>query len=169
MLTSRRATPVWAIPARLIPTWLILALSVWTTACSLFAPKFERPNLSLVSIELVGGNLLRQNLVVRLNIDNPNDRALPVSSVHVELMAGGERVASGVSSQSFVVPSHGATQFDMNITADAAMALVILSQKRERRSGSIDYEMTGGVSIDLPFLRDLPFRQSGTFPLINTQ
>ena len=77
---------------RLAPVCLALCLA----ACSLVTPKFNRPNVSVVAIEMRGGNLLQQNFAVKLNVQNPNDRALPVSGLHVELNVGGERVASGV-------------------------------------------------------------------------
>jgi LEA14-like dessication related protein len=144
---------------------MLLAFVVWTAACSLLAPKFERPTLSVASVEMVNGNLFQQNFLVTFDIQNPNDRALPVTSLHAELNVGGEKFASGVTNRAFVVPAHGATQFDMTITANMALALVKLGQKSGQHPDSIDYDMTGGASIDLPFMRDLPFHQSGSFPL----
>jgi LEA14-like dessication related protein len=142
---------------------LLWSCALWIAACSLVAPKFAKPNLSVASIQLISGNLLQQNFLVKLNIQNPNDRALPVTSLHVELNVAGDRIASGVSNRAFVVPAHGDTQFDMTITANTALALLKLSQQSDPHSRSIDYDMTGGASIDLPFLRDLPFRQHGSF------
>jgi LEA14-like dessication related protein len=88
---------------------------------------------------------------------------LPVTSLHVELTVDGERIASGTSSRAFVVPAHGDTQFDMDITANVALALLKLAGRKDQQSNSINYELTGGASLDLPFLRDLPFHQNGSF------
>jgi LEA14-like dessication related protein len=146
--------------------WLVWAVTAWmAAACSLVAAKFERPEVSVVNVELVSGNLFQQNFLVKLNIQNPNSRALPVTSLHAELNVAGERLASGVSNRPFVVPAGGATQFDMMITANMALALLKLSQRADNQSDSIDYEMTGSASIDLPFLRDLPFHQTGSLSL----
>ena len=128
-------------------------------------PKFNRPNVSVVSIEMRGGNILQQDFAVKLNVQNPNDRALPVKGLHVELNVGGEEIASGVSDRSFVVPALGESEFEMTIKANLAVALLKLSDKMNQHADSIDYNLTGGASIDLPFLRDLPFHQSGSFPL----
>ena len=147
------------------PLLLVLAVSAVFAGCSLLAPKFEKPQLSVASIELTGGNLLQQNFLVKLNIQNPNDRTLPVTRLHVELNVGGVQVATGVNAQAFVVPAHGETQFDMNITANMALALLKLAGRKDSHGDSIDYDMTGGASLDLPFLRDLPFHQSGSFAL----
>jgi len=149
---------------RLLGAALLGAL-LGLAACSLVTPKFIKPDVSVASIEFAGGNLLQQKFLVKLNIQNPNDRALPVTGLHVELEVAGDRLASGVSSKPFVVPAHGDTQFDMTVTANAALALLKLNQGRGAPSQAVDYDLTGAASIDLPFLRDLPFRQHGSFDL----
>jgi LEA14-like dessication related protein len=144
---------------------LAVCLVLVLAGCSVLAPKFEKPQLSVADVAMVGGNFLQQNFRVKLNIQNPNDRALPVTSLHVEMNVGGERIASGVSSQAFVVPAYGDTQFDMNITANMALALLKLAGRRDQHADSIDYDLTGGANVDLPFLRNLAFHQSGSFSL----
>jgi LEA14-like dessication related protein len=146
---------------RLLPVSLVLLM----TACSLVAPKFNRPNVSVVTIEMRGGNLLQQNFAVKFNVQNPNDRALPVSGLHVDLNVGGEKIASGVSDRAFVVPAFGETEFDMTIKANVALALLKLANKMDQHADSIDYDVSGAASIDLPFLRDLPFHQTGSLSL----
>jgi LEA14-like dessication related protein len=111
------------------------------------------------------GNLLQQNFAVKLNIGNPNDRALPVRGLHTELSVGGEQIASGVSDRAIIVPAFGESEFDMTITANLALALLKLTDKANQHADSIDYDLTGEASIDLPFLRSLPFHQSGSFKL----
>ena len=99
---------------------------------------------------------------MKFQVQNPNQRALPVKGLHAELSVGGERIASGVSNQSFVVPPMGQKDFDITITANIALALL----KLVNQSGdSIDYQVTGAADLDLPFMHDLPFRQSGSLSL----
>lgn len=141
---------------------LLLAL---VAACSLVAPHFDKPEVSVASIALVGGNFRQQNFLVKLNVRNPNDRALPVTSLHIEMAVAGEQVASGVSARSFVVPAHGDTQFDMNISANMGLALLKLAARKEQHAQTLEYDMTGGATIDLPLLREVPFHQTGALPL----
>jgi LEA14-like dessication related protein len=129
------------------------------------APKFTRPNITVKSVELHGGNLLQQRFGVKLNVQNPNDKALPVRAMHVELSVGGEQIASGVSDHAIVVPAYGESDFDMTITANLALALLKFNDKAASHADSIDYVLTGAASLDLPFLNNLPFRQSGSFAL----
>jgi LEA14-like dessication related protein len=140
----------------------VLAIFLLLVCCEACAPKFVRPNLTVAGIEMQGGNFLQQNFLVKFQVQNPNERALPVSGLHAELNVGGQRVASGVSNRAFVVPAMGQSEFDMTITANVAMALVQLAN---RHADSVDYEVTGSANLDLPFMHDLPFHQTGSFSL----
>jgi LEA14-like dessication related protein len=133
-------------------------------ACSL-TPRYNRPNVTVSSIQLRSGNLLQQNFAVKLNIQNPNNRDLPVRGVHAELNVGGEQIASGVSDHATVIPAFGEAEFDVTVTANMMLALTKLANRLNAQSDSIAYDLTGAASIDLPFLRNLPFHQSGSLPL----
>jgi len=148
---------------------LFLGWSLFLAACSLVTPKFERPAVSVAGIELTSGNLLRQQFRVKFNIQNPNDRALPVRGLHASLSVGGEPVAEGRNERGFVVPAKGDVDVDMMITANLALALLKLSRKMDQHADSIDYDLSGAASIDLPFLRELPFHQTGSFSLKDLQ
>src|SRR5882724_4469307 len=144
---------------------LFIGWSLCLVACSLMAPKFERPTLSVTGIELVNGNLLQQHFRVKFNIQNPNDRALPVSGLHASLSVAGEHIAQGQNDRAFVVLAKGDVDFDMMITANMALALLTLAKRTDQHADSIDYEVSGSASIDLAFLRDLPFHQTGSLSL----
>ena len=148
---------------------LFIGWSLCLVACSLVTPQFERPTLSVAGIELLNGNLLQQNFRVKFNIHNPNDRALPVSGLHASLSVGGEHIAQGQNDRAFVVPARGDVDFDMMITANLGVALFKLVSKMDQHADSIDYDVSGAASIDLPFLRDLPFHQTGSFSLKGMQ
>ncbi len=137
---------------------LILCLGVALAGC---APHFEKPALSVARVEFAGGSLLQQNFQVTFSIHNPNHRTLPVSGLHAELLVDGDPIATGASDRAFLVPADADSTFDMTIHADMALGLLKLA----RRPDSLKYEVRGEVSIDLPFLRSLPFRQSGALAL----
>ena len=155
----------------MLPRTLLLFIgwSLSLAACSLMTPKFERPALSVAGIELVSGNLLQQQFRVKFNIHNPNDRALPVRGLHASLSVAGEHVADGHNDRAFVVPARGNVDFDLMITANLALAALKLANKMEQSADSIDYDLSGAASIDLPFLRDLPVHQTGSFSLRDLQ
>lgn len=129
------------------------------------APKFNRPNVTVIGIEMRSANLQQQKFAVRFHIQNPNDRELPVRGLHAELHVGGQQIASGVNDHAFTVRAFGESEFDMTITANVALAWLLLADRLNQNAKSIDYELTGAASVDLPFLRDLPFRQHGSLSL----
>jgi LEA14-like dessication related protein len=147
----------------------IIALTLALGSCSLIAPKFNRPVVTVIGIEMRSGNLLQQNFAVKLNIQNPNDRALPVRGLHAQLKVGGEQIASGVSDRAVIVPAFGESEFNMTISANLALALLKLADKASNHAEAIEYDLSGEASIDLPFLRNLPFHQAGSFKLDGSQ
>lgn len=144
---------------------LLACAALCVTACSVFAPKFQKPTLSVAKIELKGGNLSQQTFLVTFQVDNPNRRALPVKDVHAELTVEGQVLAGGLTDHPFVVPARGSTQFDMSIRANVALALLKFAIKQSARAESVNYELTGAATLDSVFVHSVPFRQIGVLPL----
>jgi len=150
-MVPRRRRDVW-------PCCVLLSACLLVAACT---PRFEKPAISVAKVEYRGGNLLQQEFRVSLNIRNPNARALPVSSLEARLSVDGDIIASGSSAAAFTVPAMGDGQSDILIKADMATGLLKLLSHRD----ALDYELSGVVSLDLPFLRSMPFHQNGVLPL----
>jgi LEA14-like dessication related protein len=128
------------------------------------APHFERPVVTVAGVDLQkGSSLSQQTLLVHLHVQNPNDRSIPVSGLHADVTVDGDRIASGESTQAFVVPARGETDFDMTITAN--MALALLRFATHPHADSVNYQITGSANLALPFLHEVPFTQTGTLPL----
>jgi LEA14-like dessication related protein len=141
----------------------LLFLAVALSGCALFLPKFQTPNLSIVDIEVVKANFLEQRLQVRMRVENPNDRSLPIQGLSYTVYLSGQEFASGVSDASFVVPALGTAEFNMDVTANAAGAIFAILSKP--RGQGIDYHMKGRVELSHGWLRSIPFEQSGSFML----
>jgi LEA14-like dessication related protein len=142
-----------------------LAASVLLGGCSLFVPKFETPQLSVVNVELQKSDLWEQRLKVRMRVVNPNDRPIPVKGLTVALDVQGQELAHGVSGASFNVPALGEAEFDMNLTANMAGALIRLLGKGDQLGESLEYRVTGKISLSEGLLRSIPFEDKGTFKL----
>jgi LEA14-like dessication related protein len=141
----------------------LLLVAVALSGCALFVPKLQTPKLSIVDIEVRRANFLEQQLRVRVRVENPNDRSLPIKGLSYTVYIGGEEFATGASDASFVVPALGTAEFNMDVTANAAGAIfAILNQPRGQ---GIDYHMRGRVELSHGWLRSIPFEQSGTFTL----
>ncbi len=144
---------------------IAVGAALLAAGCSLFVPKFESPRLSIVGMELGKSNFLTQHLTVRLRVENPNDRALPVKGLSYRLMIAGEDAAEGVSRASFTVPPNGAAQFDMDVTANLAGTLLRLLLGNGAHSREVPYHLTGRVELSRGMLRSIPFDKHGSFAL----
>lgn len=140
--------------ARLLPA---LALA----GCSLFAPRFERPELAVTQVELQDARLTQQHFRVRLRVTNPNDRGLPVRAVHCRLELGGEYFGEGESSSAFTVAARGTTEFELLLTTDLASTLAKLLPRLKSTAQPLDYRLVGRVDTELAFARMIPFDQRG--------
>ena len=142
------------------------AAALLLTGCSALAPRLETPELSIVNVELLKGDLWEQRMRVRMRVQNPNDRALPIKGLSYTLEVAGERLASGVSAASFTVPAFGEAEFDMNVTANVASTLFRLLARRDPKlEEQVDYRIAGKISLSEGWLRSIPFEQEGTFRL----
>jgi LEA14-like dessication related protein len=142
---------------------LIVALVL--AACAL-APKLEAPKLSIVGVQIVNADLFTQRLKVRVHVQNPNDRILPVKGLEYTIEVEGEQFASGESAASFEVPALGEAEFDMNVTTNLAGALLkVLARGPDARGQEVSYRLSGKVSLSEGLFRSIPFKQQGTFKL----
>lgn len=141
---------------------LVCTLAVALGACSLFVPKLQPPTLSVVNVELLKGDLWHQQLKVRMRVQNPNERALPIKGLSYRLDLDGEEFAHGQSAASFVVPASGEAEFDMSVSANMAGVLVKLLAQG---GGQIDYHLVGKISLSQGLLRSVPFDEHGSFKL----
>jgi LEA14-like dessication related protein len=131
--------------------------------CSALLPRYETPRLEVQAVQLMGGDLRRQQLRVHVLVDNPNPRELAVSSVSYQFELGGTPLAEGQNTEPFVVPAQGRGEFDLDVEADFGEALRIVGA--HMREGQVDYHLTGRVHLASGWLRDFPFTGHGQLPL----
>jgi LEA14-like dessication related protein len=141
--------------------WVFLAV-LGVSGCSLFVPRLQPPRLSVVDVELQKASLWQQRLRLRVHVQNPNDRVLPVRGISYRLEVNGQEFAHGESAASFVVPALGEAEFDMNTTANMTGTLITLLG---HGTDALDYHLVGKVSLSQGLLRSIPFDEHGTFKL----
>jgi LEA14-like dessication related protein len=117
----------------------------------------------VVDVELQKGQLWQQKLKVRMHVENPNDRVLPIKGITYTLDVNGQEFAHGESAASFVVPALGEAEFDMNTTAN--MAGTLISLLSHGADSTVEYRLTGKISLSEGLLRSIPFDQHGSFKL----
>ena len=145
--------------------WTVALMAVLLGACAA-QTQLEAPNLSVINMEMLESSLFTQRLKVRVRVQNPNDVELPVKGVSAKLEIAGEEFASGVSANSFVVPAFGESEFDLLV--DASMARTVLGMMgkgKDKSMESLDYRISGKVSLSSGFVRSIPFDETGSLNL----
>ena len=142
---------------------LVIAAALILGGCTLLGAHWQAPSLAVVNIQMGHSDLWQQHLQVRMSVHNPNDRELPVQGLSYILEVNGEECAHGESGASFLVPARGDAEFDMNVTANAAAAL--LRMFGHGGAATVQYRIHGKVQLSSGMLRSVPFDQHGELPL----
>ena len=144
---------------------VLCAAALLPGACAL-SSKITTPKLSVVDVQIEHGDLWEQRLKVRMRVQNPNDRRLPVKGLEYLMEVEGQQFASGVSAASFVVPAMGEAEFDMNVTTNLAGTLIkLLGRGSDALGQSVAYRLTGKIALSQGLMRSMPFEERGTFRL----
>jgi LEA14-like dessication related protein len=131
--------------------------------CAALAPRFEHPRLYLVGIEVKDATFAEQHFRVRMRVENPNDRELPVRGIDYTVRLGGEDFGSGSSASAFTVPARGEAEFEMLMTTNLAATLWKVLPRLRDASQPIEYRLAGRVTTGLAFLHTIPFDERGSF------
>lgn len=121
--------------------------------------RLEPPQLQVLDVALVNASVLRQDLRLRMRVHNPNNRALPVRGLTYEVQLAGETVANGASERDIDVPAMGETEFSVDVTANAAAALLRVLGNRDGRD--LEYRVLGRAQLASGLIRSIPFEQKG--------
>ena len=132
------------------------------TSCAVL-PKFEAPNLSVISMKVQSADIFSQRVLVRMRVQNPNARELPVKGISYRIEVNDSELGQGQTNVPFVVPAMGEAEFDVQVTANLAGVLTKLLSRRG--SDTLEYRLVGDVALSSGFLRRIPFDERGSVKL----
>lgn len=144
--------------------WTLAFAVVLLAGCSSLAPKIETPRLSLVNAAMVSGDIFSQTFRIRMHVQNPNDRDLPIRGIDYQLFLEGDSFAEGISDRPFVVPALGETEFDLTVRTNFVSSIGRLLSRLNGKK-HVNYVIEGRVLTDLGIVKKVPFRESGSVDL----
>lgn len=145
-----------------------LALSLligMATGCSTLETQFEQPTVKLASLALLEASMSRQVYSVRLEVDNPNGYPLPVRAINYNVRLAQQDFASGSTSNAFSIPANGSDSIDLQVRTNLIESISTLARLLQGGASELDYQLSGDIKINLPFVSAVPFSQSGKIPL----
>ncbi len=150
--------------ATYIGRFALIALFTICSGCSALVPKIETPRLMLVSAAMTSGDVFSQTFRLRMHVENPNDRELPIRGIDYQLFLEGDSFAEGVSDKPFVVPALGETEFDLMVRTNFVSSIGRLLSRLGGKD-EVQYVIEGKVLTDIGLVKKVPFRESGTVNL----
>ena len=145
------------------PIASLLSALLLTAGCAAL-PKFEAPKLSVVSMKVQSADFFSQRIKVRMRVLNPNARELPIKGITYRIEVNDAELAQGLTDTPFIVPAMGEAEFDVQVTANVAVALAKLLGRRGSQD-TLDYRLIGSVALSSGFLRRIPFDERGSVKL----
>ena len=144
---------------RLLPLAL-LALA----ACSAIAERaFSRPTIAVRGVKVRSVGITGGSIEVALHISNPNPYPLPVQrATYTFALADSTEIGRGESAAAFTLPAHDSTVVQLPL--DVSWQGLRAAGRDAARDGTVDYRLTGSVTIDTPVGNpNVPFESTGRF------
>lgn len=129
-------------------------------------PRVTAPHVLLQTVNISEVSFSRQTFVLQFSVSNPNPFPLPVNFVRYGITLNQQDFASGRSLASFSVPASGDSEFAVSVDLDLLRtAPALLNTVRTATSRDLPYELSGELGVDIPFVKPIPFSQSGELRL----
>ncbi len=148
----------------IILAFLVLSLGACSSVNAL-RQIVDPPKVSLADVKLVSAGLLEQRYRLSLRVQNPNSIVIPISGLDYRVELGGSEFARGVSASSFSLPANGEDMVEIDVSTnllDSARRVYALLKSGD---DSVDYNLSGNVKVNLPFVKSLPFSRTGQVDL----
>jgi len=140
----------------------VLLVSCMLTACASTGALISAPTVDLTSVQLAKMSLSQQTFLLGFDVDNPNSFPLPVRAIEYTVRFDDERFAGGATKGNFTVPAKGQDDFTISVDLDFLNTASQLSALLRRGvPDTVNYELEGSLTVDIPFARPLPFFSSG--------
>lgn len=151
------------LPSKYLRAGLLLAVLLLNACVS---TRFEAPKLSVINVGMVSADVFSQQFRIRLHVQNPNARELPIKGIEYQLFLQGDSFAEGLSNQPFVVPALGEAEFDTVVSTNFMSSIGRLLSKLNSSDGNkVQYTFVGKVHLSQGILRKIPFSEQGMVDL----
>lgn len=143
----------------------LLLLGTVVGGCATMAGLSEPPRVRVVSITPTHFQLLEQRFRVTLQVQNPNAQNITIRGLDYEIEVNDMIFAQGVSGKPITIPAYGESTADVEVVSTLQRLLEQLQALSARGKPTIDYAISGHVSIDgIPFPVPFDYRDTLTLP-----
>ena len=110
-------------------------------------PSYDPPDVTVAGIEALPGEGMEIRLLVKLRVQNPNDRPIDFNGASVRLEVFDKTFATGVTDEAGSVPRFGEAVIAVPVTVSVLRAVRnVLGMVDGKPIESIPYEMSGKLN-----------------------
>ncbi len=147
----------------------LLFAAVSLSACAGTGILVDSPGVELTGIELTSASFHGQTFLLSFDVSNPNPFPLPVKAVDYRVDFDDRKFAGGKTQGKFTVPARGDDSFAISVDLDilnsaSHLRLLIGGDFKE----NISYKLRGNFAVDIPFVKPIPFSNSGIINMTQT-
>lgn len=162
-LTTMMSTPGVSGPLRVLTVGSLVAASCM--ACAMLTGELQVPSVRLIGVEPQSYSLQGVQLVCHLQVENPNDIALPLRGATLSLQLGQTQTAHGSLVDNVTIPAFAIQQVDVLVNINLLAALSVMSRSGSGNDLILPYEVSGYVDIGITRLGRIPFHETGSLSL----
>ena len=140
--------------------WLPLLLIVLLGGCASLSSDLQSPRITLADISVIDIKLLEQRYRIVVRVQNPNDRALNIRGISIELDINGESFASGVGNTATDIEPYGEGLVELEVTSSLFGLVEQIRALEQRQGRAINYRIHGRLRLE-GSLTGIPFEQIG--------
>ncbi|MFT5888709.1 MAG: LEA14-like dessication related protein [Zhongshania sp.] len=130
------------------------------SACSAFNPISE-PEVAITSIKFAPSNGFQQQLMVGLQLDNPNSFALHLGRLRYQLSLQGHSLAGGSFNEALSLPANGRSQIVVPVEINLLSGLGVMRSLMTSMSSDIDYKLSLTAAVVNFGLGDITVNKTG--------
>jgi len=142
----------------------LLLISLLLAGCAALQYRPDSIKVTLSDLRLLDSTLMEQRYLVKLRIQNRNDRPLPIAGMSFDLAINGRDFASGVSNRAVTVPPFDEATLELRLSSSLFGLIRQLRSFQELEHKPLRYDLHGRVSLGGSGL-SLPFSESGEIDL----
>lgn len=150
---------------RILSIVITLTLLLMIAGCAGLRNPVERPEVSVVDMQIVELRPLEAEFLLFLRIMNSNPFPLDLTGLSCTLKIDGKHFASGIGNEHLQVPAFSSKVISVNVYASTLQmfsSLMGIIQEREQGSSRLfAYELDGTIRLDRQFRSTVNFHNKG--------
>lgn len=143
---------------------LALMMMVGLTACASWFKPYEQPDINITSVSLAPASEGAPELLIGLQVVNPNARTLPIRGVSYHVDIDGQRILSGAESDLPEVAAYSTQDITLRATPNLLGSARLLSEFFGKRRDSINYTLSARFDLS-GLMPDVTIEEIGKFSL----